>query len=328
MSTEIEIPSKRRGWVAGLLVVSLACNVAVLFLPFMDLRAGLSSEPYSLINSIKMLWDSGLYVLAALVVGFSVVFPFAKLAVLTSVCMAGRIEARNERWLEWVERLGKWSMLDVFLVCIILSLTSGQMMVGAKPLIGIPVFVAAILLSLIAGQLLAATAAGRVVERSISVENGAKGAVAKGGVWLVLSGLALVGAVSFPFLKISDWLLADRAYSIAQLVPTLWLEGAYTPSVIIGVFLLAAPFVAWGVSWRWWWLRRQGKPAGAMRRRMTIARHWSMLDVFGLALAIFLVEGEYLMKTEVRWGALFLVALVALERVAQAALNRAFPVEE
>jgi len=227
--------------------------------------------------------------------------------------------------LEW---LGKWSMLDVFLVCIILSLTSGQMMVGAKPLIGIPVFVAAILLSLIAGQLLAATAAGRVVERSISVENGAKGAVAKGGVWLVLSGLALVGAVSFPFLKISDWLLADRAYSIAQLVPTLWLEGAYTPSVIIGVFLLAAPFVAWGVSWRWWWLRRQGKPAGAMRRRMTIARHWSMLDVFGLALAIFLVEGEYLMKTEVRWGALFLVALVALERVAQAALNRAFPVEE
>jgi len=37
-----------------------------------------------------------------------------------------------------------------------------------------------------------------------------------------------------------------------------------------------------------------------------------MLDVFGLALAVFLVEGDQLMHTEVRWGALFLVALVAL----------------
>jgi paraquat-inducible protein A len=326
MSIDLEIPSKRRGWVAVLLAVSLACNVAMLFLPFMDLRAGLSSEPYSLINSIKMLWSSGLYVLAVLVVGFSVVFPFAKLAVLTGVCMAGRIDARNEHLLDWVERLGKWSMLDVFLVCIILSLTSGQMMVGAEPLIGIPVFVVAILLSMVAGELLVATIAKS--HAGAPVERGPKGTVTRGGVWLALSGLALVGAVGFPFLKISDWLLADRAYSIVQLVPTLWLEGAYTPSVIIGLFLLVAPLAAWLASWRWWWLRLRGKPAHAARRHLLIARHWSMLDVFGLALAIFLVEGEYLMKTEVRWGALFLVALVALERVAQAALNRAFPTEE
>jgi uncharacterized paraquat-inducible protein A len=182
----------------------------------------------------------------------------------------------------------------------------------------------AILLSLIAGQLLGAT----MQSPTETHERGTRSDVVRGGLWLALSGLALVGAVAFPFLKISDWLLADRAYSIVQLVPTLWLESAYTPAVIIGAFLLLAPLAAWLASWRWWWLRRQGKPADKARRQMIIARHWSMLDVFGLALAIFLVEGEYLMKTEVRWGALFLVALVALERVAQAALNRAFPTEE
>ncbi len=325
MSAEIEISPKRRGVVTALLAVSLVCNVAVLFLPFMDLRTGLTSEPYSLINSIKMLWSSGLYVLAALVVGFSVVFPFAKLAVLTGVCMAGRIDGRNRPLLEWVERLGKWSMLDVFLVCIILTLTSGQMLVGATPMIGIPVFVVAILLSMIAGELLAAaTEEGKVQQQ----DRGTRAEVLRGGFWLTLSGVALGGAVSFPFLKISDWLLADRAYSILQLVPTLWEEEAYTPMAIIGGFLLVAPLVAWLATWRWWLLRRKGHPAHGAHRQMMIARRWSMLDVFGLALAIFLVEGEYLMKTEVRWGALFLVVLVAVQAVAQAALARAFPTEE
>ncbi len=310
--------------VTALLAVSLASNVAVLFFAFMDLRTGLTSEPYSLINSIKMLWSTGLYVLAALVVGFSVVFPFAKLAVLTGVCMAGRIDARNRPLLEWVERLGKWSMLDVFLVCIILTLTSGQMLVGATPMIGIPVFVVAILLSMIAGELLAAVAE----PARGATERGTMSEVLRGGFWLTLSGIALGGAVSFPFLKISDWLLADRLYSIVQLVPTLWEEEAYTPMVIIGAFLLVAPLVAWLATWRWWLLRRKGHPAHDAHRQMMIARRWSMLDVFGLALAIFLVEGEYLMKTEVRWGALFLVVLVAVQAVAQAALNRAFPTEK
>jgi len=310
--------------VASLLTVSFGCNIAMLFLPFMDLRTGLSTEPYSLVNSIEMLWSSGLCVLAALVVGFSVVFPFAKLAVLAAVCLAGRIDARNATWLAWVERLGKWSMLDVFLVCIILTLTSGQVLVGAEPRSGIVVFVVAILLSLLAGQLLAA------LEKPtpVTIADGSRADVWRGGVWLVLSGLALAGAVALPFLRISDWLLADRAYSIVQLVPTLWGEGAWTPAIVIGAFLLLAPFVSWLASWQWWWLRRAGKPADVAYRRMTIARRWSMLDVFGLALAIFLVEGEYLMKTEVRWGALFLVALVAVQVIAQAALNRAFPAEK
>jgi uncharacterized paraquat-inducible protein A len=57
---------------------------------------------------------------------------------------------------------------------------------------------------------------------------------------------------------------------------------------------------------------------------MLLGRRWSMLDVFGLALAIFAVEGGYLMKTEVRWGALALAALVGGQLALQAALGRAF----
>lgn len=122
---DIEIFLKWCGWVVVLLVVLFVCNVVVLFLLFMDLWVGLSSELYLLINFIKMFWDLGFYVLVVLVVGFLVVFFFVKLVVFMSVCMVGWIEVWNEWWLEWVEWFGKWLMFDVFLVCIILFLMLG-----------------------------------------------------------------------------------------------------------------------------------------------------------------------------------------------------------
>jgi paraquat-inducible protein A len=302
-----------------MLAASFACNIAVLFLPFMNLRAGITSDPYSLINSIKMLWSSGLYVLAALVVGFSVVFPFAKLSVLAGICWAGRVDERSERLLGWVERLGKWSMLDVFIVCIILTLASGQLLVGAKPLAGIPVFVVAIILSILAGEVVAGGQAesptASVISRPLMI---------RGGVWLALSGLAFVATVGFPFLRIRDWLLADNHYSIVTLVVALGREGALGAALINGLFLVLAPLATWILAVVWWWRLWRGRPAGESLKWVRRLKRWSMLDVFGLALAVFLVEGESLMHTEVRWGALSLVTLLVLQRISEATLGKAF----
>src|SRR4051812_8033280 len=100
------VASHRRRLVFSLLGVSLACNVAALLTPFMDLRIGFSTEPYSLLNSVRMMWSTGLYVLAALVVAFSVVFPFAKLAILSWVASGATLDPRRQSWLSAVERLG------------------------------------------------------------------------------------------------------------------------------------------------------------------------------------------------------------------------------
>lgn len=305
----------RRSLVFSLLAISLACNVASLLTPFMDLRIALSSNPYSLFNSIHMLWGKGLYVLAVLVVGFSVIFPFAKLAILAWVASGREINPARRRWLAGVERLGKWSMLDVFLVCLILTLTSDQLMVGAKPLIGIPLFVAAITLGMVCGELLTA---------SLGHDDPAAASrpPASAGIYLALSALALGGAIALPFLSIADWKLTDRAYSVATVVPTLWQQESRLSAIIIALFLIIAPALAWFASARWWWCRRADHPAPLSHARARLMRRWSMLDVFGLALAIFLVEGEYLMRTEVRWGALCLLALLALQKAFQFALDR------
>ena len=295
----------------AMLAASFACNVAVLFLPFMELRKGLGTEPYSLVRSVRMMWSTGLYVLAVLVVGFSVVFPFAKLAVLAALCARGRLGPRGRAPPERVERLGKWSMLDVFLVCLILTLTSGQLLVGAEPLAGIPLFVAAIMLSIATGNMLAAR-----------VEPNPPPAPRIGGWWLLRGGLVLAGTLTLPFLQIHDWLLADRSYSIATLAATLLHTHAWVAGSVAAFFLVLAPAGTWIAEFLLWRRQRRGEPAAHAFRRLLAWRRWSMLDVFGLALAVFLVEGEKLMRTEVRWGALFLVAMVAVRWGLDAVLLR------
>lgn len=316
MKTDTTAPRSTRLLVGALLAVSLGFNISALLVPFMNLRIAIGNQPYSLVNSVHMLWTTGLYVLAVLVVGFSLIFPFAKLGILAWLCLAPRFTARHHHWLGWVERLGKWSMLDALLVCLILCLTAGQVFVGARPMIGIPLFVTAILISMISGEIL--TAATRESPPAAPAET-----PPHSGLWIALIGLCLVGTLTLPFLQISDWKLADRTFSIALLVPTLWIQGTVLSAALVAAFLIVAPLAAWFCALRWWWSVRRGHPGAGLLRAMHLFRRWSMLDVFGLALTIFLVEGDYLMRTEIRWGALFLVVLLALQHVLQAGLDRA-----
>lgn len=314
-NTSPALSPERRRLCGILLAVSLACNVTVLFVPFMRLRIGFSSQDYTLMRSVEMLWESGLWVLAVLVFGFSVIFPFAKLAVLAGVAFTPRVTPRHQAWLANVERAGKWSMLDVFLVCLILTLTSGQMLVGAEPRVGIALFTVAILLSLVTGGLLS-DEIGRETPAPAGVP------AASTGIWLILAGAALAAAVTFPFLRISDWLLADRDYGIVTLGATLFREGSWLTAVIAWAFLVVTPALHWIASLRWWLCARRGRDAADLWARRRSYARWSMLDVFGLALAIFIVEGDYLMRTEVRWGALLLVAALALKQAFDWALDR------
>jgi uncharacterized membrane protein YciS (DUF1049 family) len=132
------------------------------------------------------------------------------------------------------------------------------------------------------------------------------------GWMLTLAGFALAGTLAMPFLKIHDWLLADRAYSILSLSGTLLSTGAWTAGTVAAFFLVIAPLSTWALELKLWRQQRRSEATGRTWHRLLSWRRWSMLDVFGLALAVFLVEGDQLMHTEVRWGALFLVALVAL----------------
>lgn len=310
------LPAGRRRLAGALLLVSFGCNLTALFVPFMQMRTGLTRKTYTLFHSAAMLWSSGLQVLAVLVVAFSVVFPFVKLGLLGWLCRGGSMDVRRRECLGAVDRLGKWSMLDVFLVCLILALSSGQVLLGARPLVGLPLFATAIVLSMACGELLSTALPPAAPPPPVS-----RGAFLRGGGLLALSGIVLAGTVGLPLLQIHDWFVADRAYSVVSIVPTLIRSGSSLPAAIIGLFLILLPGATWLMTCLWWWRMRCDRPGKSLYPLVLLGQRWSMLDVFGLALAIFAVEGGYLIKTEVRWGALFLAGLVAGQHILRLALR-------
>ena len=105
---------------------------------------------YSVWGGVVGLWDDGDWFLAGVVFFFSFIFPIAKLAMLTWIWFVPAARARREAWLRWLEMLGKWSMLDVFVVAILIVATKLGPLALVKPKPGVYYFCAAILSSMIA----------------------------------------------------------------------------------------------------------------------------------------------------------------------------------
>lgn len=300
----LHIPTRWRDPTLPLLwSASLAFNIAALVLPFLRMRSGMSWEPYSLEGSVRFLWESHLYVLAAVVVLFSILFPFFKLGVLAAVWLGAIGEAKEGAWLAMVERYGKWSMLDVFLVCIMLALANDQLLVDAAPRAGLSCFTLAILLSMVCSRRMLARIGHRRAPLRLQIRHPGWRAVGQTAV------LALLVAVLWvPFLEIDDWWLEDHPVSLLSTIADLWESGARSLAVIAASFLVVAPVCGCLASIGLLLALRRGRDGAGWTRIASRLEHWAMLDVFALALGIFLVEGNDFVRTELTWGA-FLLAL-------------------
>jgi paraquat-inducible protein A len=279
-------------WVGPALVLSFALNVLALFTPFLELHKTFSGRSiYSLPRSVELMWEAELYAIAILVVAFSIVFPFAKLYVLWRV-WRGHLDETRARWrLAFVERFGKWSMLDVFIVCLLLSLTDHQFFIDSRPLVGLPCFLFAIQLSMVCGEVLE----GRMKSEPIPTTRGRRWAAP-------LAAIAHVLAVSTPFLVVDSLLLSSNRVSVLGMAQSLaglgWASWAAAFSVV--AFVVVAPLL-------WLWARAFGASTWTPR----IAR-WSMLDVFLFALVVFLIEGDAFVPTKLQSGAYLLATTIAL----------------
>lgn len=128
--------------------VSLAIGIST---PLVTVeKAFFLTNDYSIWSGITGLWEDDELFLAAVVFFFSFVFPILKLALLTWIWF-GRLGAlARARCVHWLEELGRWSMLDVFAVAILIVSTKlGPLaQVSAQP--GVYWFGAAVLTSMIA----------------------------------------------------------------------------------------------------------------------------------------------------------------------------------
>ncbi len=108
------------------------------------------SEAPSLLQLISALWQEGEIWIAALVAGFSLIFPLLKMAIVFNTAF-GDVARSFPRWLSY---LAKWSMMDVLLVALVIfgAKTSGVATAMAQP--GLWFYAASALLSVVAAELL------------------------------------------------------------------------------------------------------------------------------------------------------------------------------
>lgn len=289
-------------WFAPALVCSLVLNIAALGFPFMHMKTVLMpAEDFTLFASVHLLWSGGLYALAVLVVVFSVIFPFAKLAAIVWVWReGGRHPGAAEGVLRLIERLGKWSMLDVFLVALMISLTSSQWIIKARAGVGVGFFLVAIVLSMLCGSRLA---------KAHGHERHAPPAPLGGA--LALLCVCLLTLV--PLLRVESFWLRNSSLTLVSATTGLAGTGAWGLSIAVLAFLVLAPLLQGFGQLGQWRALRQGRDARPWTLLVGEAKHWSLLDVFALALMIFLIEGRHMVPTSVQPGCWILVLCVGAQ---------------
>jgi paraquat-inducible protein A len=140
----------RRIEVPLLILLSLVLLLIALSLPLMTVqKMVLWKNEYSVIAGVHGLWEQRQYALAIILFFFSIVFPIFKLAALAFVWAVRLTEQKRETVLRWLGILGKWSMLDVFVVAILIVLVKLGPLAKVEPQRGLYWFAAAILLSMI-----------------------------------------------------------------------------------------------------------------------------------------------------------------------------------
>lgn len=107
------------------------------------------NSTYSVWTGILGLWEQSEYLLALVLFFFSIVFPLVKLLALAILWFVKLPEDQRARLLHWLGMLGKWSMLDVFVVAIVIVLVKLGPLAKVEPRVGVYVFSTAIVCSML-----------------------------------------------------------------------------------------------------------------------------------------------------------------------------------
>jgi len=328
--------------VAAALASSLVLNAVALLpgVPFLRISGVLAPGPYSILKVIELLWESGLYPLVALVVGFSVLFPPAKLA-LAAWCLWGERSARRrERLLRRLGGLGRWSLLDVFVCLLIVLVLSEQGLTGATVAYGLYCFLAAIVLSMAAGAALHLAAerygharpAARAIDPGsatpLIIETGPKGGLAAGVAAMGVVGVA--GSFSEVMFRVDQFGLWGNAWSLRSAIEHFFDHGIVAFGIAVLLFLVIAPATT-AVALLVALFVPTSEPGRRRALRATrLLAEWSMLDVFALAMMLYLVEQSNFAKLDLLAGAWFVFLSAAVfsvgiwwsQRLLEAAVSR------
>lgn len=117
--------SLARTW--AFLIAAMILYVPANVLPIMDTSSLFGTQRDTILSGVAFLWTSGSFALATLVFLASIVVPLAKMIALA--VLAGSVQMRvvkhpraRTRLYRMIEFMGRWSMLDIYVVTILVAL--------------------------------------------------------------------------------------------------------------------------------------------------------------------------------------------------------------
>ena len=145
--------SIERTW--ALLIAAYALYVPANLLPIMETRSLFGVQRDTILSGVAFLWNSGSWILALIVFVASVAVPMLKLFSMTLLVVS--VQIRNTmpplpraRLYRLLELIGRWSMLDVYVVAILVALVQAQSLATMAPGPGVLAFGAVVVLSMLA----------------------------------------------------------------------------------------------------------------------------------------------------------------------------------
>ena len=145
--------SLERTW--ALLLAAYVLYLPANLLPIMETRSLFGVQQDTIMSGVVYLWSSGSWALALIVFIASVAVPLLKLLLLTGLAIAVQWRRpgpalRRARAYRLLELIGRWSMLDVYVVAILVALVQAQALASMAPGPGVLAFAAVVVLSMLA----------------------------------------------------------------------------------------------------------------------------------------------------------------------------------
>jgi paraquat-inducible protein A len=134
---------------ALLLLISCLLPLGLLLPALKTTSFGLWSGEHSILGFGWALLQDSEFLLATIVLGFSVVFPGFKLVWMWRLQFS-RAPGLGSRDLRWLELLGKWSMADVLVLALVIFGVRDNLVFAASTLPGVYLFAAATILAMLA----------------------------------------------------------------------------------------------------------------------------------------------------------------------------------
>ena len=153
MTADERANSRRLQTAQALVIAGLILYVPANILPVMTMTVIGDIEPLTVLGGVQELYDSGLWPIAGIVFLASIVVPFCKLVCLSwLLLMHGNPRWQRQRGLlrRIVHTVGSWSMVDVFLLSILVALMKLNQLATIRPGLGAVAFTAVVVFTMLA----------------------------------------------------------------------------------------------------------------------------------------------------------------------------------